>query len=175
MCLGSASRPTIRRLLKGGVACTAVRRNGMREHGGLRESSRDDFVRILMRNVTSLHQLLDDVTSLARLQAGREVRHSEPSDITMIMQQLCEGIRPLFALRRTCGIGGRCRLSQGAADCAKNEILNAVKYSREGGITVRWDDSAANDPKRWELCIVETGPRFHADSSKPIAERPSRK
>jgi signal transduction histidine kinase len=52
-----------------------------------------------MRNVTSLHQLLDDVTSLARLQAGREDRHSEPTDITMIMQQLCEGIRPLAQQR----------------------------------------------------------------------------
>jgi hypothetical protein len=50
-----------------------------------------------------------------------------------------------------------------------NVILNAVKYTREGGITVRWGDSAANDPKRWELCFVETGPR-HAESSKPIAE-----
>ena len=36
-------------------------------HSGLREPSRDEFVRILMRNVTSLHHLLDDVTSLARL------------------------------------------------------------------------------------------------------------
>src|SRR6202034_2536914 len=33
-------------------------------HTSLQESSRDDFVRILMRNVTSLHHLLEDVTSL---------------------------------------------------------------------------------------------------------------
>jgi signal transduction histidine kinase len=114
-----------------------------------------------MRNVTSLHQLLDDVTSLARLQAGREVRHSEPTDITMIMQQLCEGIRPLAQQR---GLFLRCEGPPGLAvdadsvkvrRIAQNLILNAVKYTREGGITVRWGDSAANDPKRWELCIVD--------------------
>jgi len=32
---------------------------------GKEDSSRDEFIRILMRNVTSLHHLLDDVTSLA--------------------------------------------------------------------------------------------------------------
>src|SRR5580658_9916408 len=59
-------------------------------HTSLHESSRDDFVRILMRNVTSLHHLLEDVTSLARLQAGQEQRRIEPLDVSPIMQQLCE-------------------------------------------------------------------------------------
>ena len=52
-----------------------------------------------MRNVTSLHHLLDDVTSLARLQAGRESRQIEPLDVTTILQPLCEGIRPLAEQR----------------------------------------------------------------------------
>ena len=79
-------------------------------HTSLQESSRDDFVRILMRNVTSLHHLLEDVTSLARLQAGHEQRRIEPLDVSPIMQQLCEGIRPagaatspVPALRRPAG------------------------------------------------------------------------
>ena len=50
---------------------------GLTRHGRS-AASRDDFVRILMRNVTSLHQLLNDMTSLARLQAGRETRQIEP-------------------------------------------------------------------------------------------------
>ncbi len=161
--------------LRGNLGVVANATVGL-THSGLRESSRDDFVRILMRNVTSLHQLLDDVTSLARLQAGREVRHSEPSDITMIMQQLCEGIRPLAQQR---GLYLRCDGPAGLAvdadsvkvrRIAQNLILNAVKYTREGGITVRWGDSVANDPKRWELCIIDTGPGFHTDSGKPMAE-----
>lgn len=144
-------------------------------HGELRESSRDDFVRILMRNVTSLHHLLDDVTSLARLQAGREQRRIEPLDVTSIMQQLCEGIRPLAQQHR---LFLRCEGPPGfAADgdavkirrIAQNLILNAVKFTREGGITVSWGDSEANDRKRWVLSIQDTGPGIHSDAGKPLS------
>jgi signal transduction histidine kinase len=145
-------------------------------HSGLRESSRDEFVRILMRNVTSLHHLLDDVTSLARLQAGREHRRIEAIDVTPIMVQLCEGIRPLAQQRR---LFLRCEGPPGfAADgdavkirrIAQNLILNAVKYTLEGGITVTWGDGDTHDPKRWELCIQDTGPGLHSGAAKPMAQ-----
>ena len=145
-------------------------------HSGLRESSRDEFVRILMRNVTSLHHLLDDVTSLARLQAGREVRHIEPIDVTPIIQQLCEGINALAQQR---GLYLRCDGPPGFATdgdavkirrIAQNLILNAVKFTRAGGITVSWGDSTINDPKRWELAIADTGPGFHAGSGEPMTD-----
>jgi signal transduction histidine kinase len=145
-------------------------------HSGLRESARDEFVRILMRNVTSLHHLLDDVTSLARLQAGREVRHIEPIDVTPIIQQLCEGIR---ALARQRGLYLRCDGPPGFATdgdavkirrIAQNLVLNAVKFTHDGGITVRWGDSTVNDAKRWELIISDTGPGFHAGSGEPLTE-----
>jgi signal transduction histidine kinase len=143
---------------------------------GLRESSRDDFVGILMRSVTSLHHLLDDVTSLARLQAGRERRSIEPLDITPIVQQLCEGIRPLAQQRR---LFLRCEGPAGFAAegdavkirrIAQNLILNAVKATIEGGVTVSWGDSEANDPKRWVLCIQDTGPGLHTSGGTPLAQ-----
>jgi signal transduction histidine kinase len=142
---------------------------------GRQDSSQDDFVRILMRNVTSLHQLLDDVTSLARLQAGRERRHIEPLDAASIMQQLCEGVRPLATQR---GLYLNCEGPPGFATdgdavkirrIAQNLILNAVKYTRKGGITVSWGDSDGDDSKRWVLSIKDTGPGFHTDSGRPVA------
>jgi signal transduction histidine kinase len=160
--------------LRGNLGVVATATVGL-THSGLRESSRDDFVRILMRNVTSLHHLLDDVTSLARLQAGREHRRIEPLDVTPIIQQLCEGIRPLAKQRN---LYLRCEGPPGfAADgdavkirrIAQNLILNAVKFTREGGITVGWGDSDAGDPKRWALCIQDTGPGFHSGAGKPMA------
>jgi signal transduction histidine kinase len=161
--------------LRGNLGVVANATVGL-THSGLRDSSRDDFVRILMRSVTSLHHLLDDVTSLARLQAGREDRRIEPIDVTPIMQQLCEGIRPLAQERR---LFLRCEGPPGFATdgdevkirrIAQNLVLNAVKYTRAGGITVRWGDSAADDPKRWELCVTDTGPGLHTDSGKPMAD-----
>jgi signal transduction histidine kinase len=144
-------------------------------HTSLHESSRDDFVRILMRNVTSLHHLLEDVTSLARLQAGQEERRIEPVDVSQIMQQLCEGIRPLAQQHH---LFLRCDGPAGFATdgdpikirrIAQNLVLNAVKFTRTGGITVNWGDSEANDPKRWMLVIQDTGPGIPVSGSASLA------
>jgi signal transduction histidine kinase len=160
--------------LRGNLGVVANVAVGLTRHGG-QDSSREDFVRILMRNVTSLHQLLDDVTSLARLQAGRETRHIEPLDVTSILQPLCEGIEPL-ARQRGLALRGEGPVGLAAEGdavkirrIAQNLILNAVKYTREGGITVTWGDSASNDPQRWLLTVEDTGPGFHTDSGQPIA------
>jgi signal transduction histidine kinase len=115
------------------------------------------------------------VTSLARLQAGREVRQIEPLDVTAILEPLGEGIRPLAKQR---GLYLKCDGPAGFAvdgdavkirRIAQNLVLNAVKYTRQGGITVTWGDSAAGDPKRWLLMIQDTGPGFHTDSGRPLA------
>ncbi|HTV97096.1 MAG TPA: HAMP domain-containing sensor histidine kinase [Steroidobacteraceae bacterium] len=144
-------------------------------HGELHESARDEFVRILMRNVASLHHLLEDVTSLARLQAGREQRRIEPLDVSLTMQQLCEGIRPLAQQQH---LFLRCEGPPGffaegdtvkVRRIAQNLILNAVKFTRQGGITVSWGDSDANDPKRWRLTIQDTGPGFHSSAAAPMS------
>jgi signal transduction histidine kinase len=161
--------------LRGNLGVVANATVGL-THRELRESSRDNFVRILMRNVTSLHHMLDDVTSLARLQAGSEERRIEPIDVTVILHQLCEGIRPLAHQRR---LFLHCEGPAGLAvdgdavkirRIAQNLVLNAVKYTMNGGITVRWGDSSARDPKRWELCIQDTGPGLHTGSGQPLAQ-----
>jgi signal transduction histidine kinase len=162
--------------LRGNLGVVANATVGL-THSGLGETTRDDFVRILMRNVTTLHHLLDDVTSLARLQAGREQRQIEPLDVTPILVQLCEGIQPMAQQRR---IYLRCEGPPGfAADgdavkirrIAQNLILNAVKFTRQGGITVTWGDSDALDPKRWQMSIADTGPGFvpHTQGEAPRA------
>jgi signal transduction histidine kinase len=160
--------------LRGNLSVVANVTVGLTRHGR-QDPSREDFVRILMRNVTSLHHLLDDVTSLARLQAGRETRQIEPLDVSAIMQALCEGIRPMATER---GLFLKCEGPPGlSADgdavkirrISQNLLLNAVKYTRVGGVTVSWGDSAADDPKRWSLCIQDTGPGFHSESGQPMA------
>jgi signal transduction histidine kinase len=144
--------------------------------GGLREPVRDTFVRILMRNVTSLHHLLNDVTDLARLQAGTESRRVELVDVSNLLQQLCEGISALAQERH---LFLRCDGPEGFAiegdevkirRIAQNLILNAVKFTPAGGITVSWGDSGSNDPKRWELRISDTGPGLHSGSDKPLMQ-----
>ena len=160
--------------LRGNLGVVANVTVGLTRHGR-NDSSRDDFVRILMRNVTSLHQLLDDITSLARLQAGREARKTEPLDATTILEPLCDSIRPLAARR---GLELISRGPHGLAvegdevkirRVAQNLILNAVKYTEKGSVTVSWGDSDAQDSNRWLLCIEDTGPGLHSASGQPLA------
>ena len=157
--------------LRGNLGVVANATVGL-THSGIRESTRDDFVRILMRNVTTLHHLLDDVTSLARLQAGREERRIEPLDVTPHRAAAVRGrpsvgaaAAPLPAMRRAAGLRrGRRVPSRSAASC-KTWCSTPVKFTREGGITVSWGDSEANDSKRWALRVTDTGPGFHSPSA----------
>jgi signal transduction histidine kinase len=160
--------------LRGNLGVVANASVGL-THSGLEQASREEFVRILIRNVTSLHQLLDDVTGLARLNAGREKRRLEHLDVAPIIEQLCEGIRPVADQKR---LYLRCEGPQGFAAqgdevklrrIAQNLILNAVKFTRSGGITVSWGDSSRDDPKHWELCIADTGPGFPSESGRPLS------
>jgi signal transduction histidine kinase len=160
--------------LRGNLGVVAHVAVGLTRHGQ-RDESREDFVRILTRNVTSLHHLLNDVTNLARLQAGRETRQLEAIDVTAILAPLCEDIRPLAQQR---GLYLKYAGPEGLAvdgdavkirRIAQNLILNAVKYTRAGGVAVNWGDSEARDSKRWCLTIADTGPGFHTASGRPIA------
>jgi signal transduction histidine kinase len=118
--------------------------------------------------------LLNDVTDLARLQAGREERRIEPIDVSPILLQLCEGIRPLAQQQRLyLHAEGPSGFSTDGDEVkirriAQNLLLNALKFTPSGGITVSWGDSALTDPKRWELCIRDTGPGIHRGSDKPL-------
>ena len=161
--------------LRGNLGVVANATVGLSQEG-LGEPVRDTFVRILMRNVTSLHHLINDVTDLARLQAGVEPRRVQLIDVSSMLQQLCEGIRSLAQDRR---LFLRCNGPDGFAvegdevkirRIAQNLILNAVKFTHEGGITVSWGDSGDADSKRWELRISDTGPGMHSGSGRPLTQ-----
>ena len=52
---------------------------------------------------------------------------------------------------------------------AQNRLLNALKYTPQGGVTVSWGDSRQNDAHRWMLCVTDTGPGFHAGPGASMA------
>ncbi|XAH24766.1 HAMP domain-containing sensor histidine kinase [Xylophilus sp. GW821-FHT01B05] len=136
---------------------------------------RSNFVRILDRNASSLRQLLDDVMQLARLQAGKEQRQVAQTDVGTLMREFCEGLQP-YAEQQSLFLrfdGPVPLLVQADAvktrRLAQNLVLNAIKYTRRGGVTVSWRDSPVGDDKRWMLCVQDTGPGLHAGSDAPLA------
>lgn len=136
---------------------------------------RDKFLRLLTRNVSSLHALLDDVIDFARLQAGQEHRQVQPFDAAVLLRELCEGCQP-FAAERGLLLnvdGPQTLMVEGDAikvrRVAQNLLLNALKYTREGGVSVSWGESAVDDGRRWMLSVKDTGPGFHAGPGAPLA------
>ena len=136
---------------------------------------RQDFLGLLRNNVTSLHHLLDDVTSLARLQAGQEERRLGRTDVAAELRRLSDELRPLAEGR---GLylradGPATLVVDGDAvkirRIAQNLLLNALKYTRTGGVVLAWHDRVLDDTVRWRFTVEDTGPGFHAGPGAPLA------
>ncbi len=136
---------------------------------------RDRFVQLLQRSVSSLVAMLDDVMDLARLEAGHEKPEFVEFDAAALLQDLCDQMQPLAQAR-----GLQMRVEGPASlqvvgdpiktrRIAQNLILNAIKYTSEGGLSVAWGDSRENDAGRWMLCVQDTGPGFHGGPGAPLA------
>lgn len=141
---------------------------------GATQPVQERFLRVLDRNVASLHHLLDDVMELARLQAGRETRRIAEVDVAASLTELVDGLHG-YAEQR-----GLFLRQDGPTpfvvevDAVKvrrlvqNLVINAVKYTKQGGVTVSWGDSASNDVKRWMVSVQDTGPGFAAGPGTPL-------
>ncbi len=136
--------------------------------------NRTAFLRMLERNVTSLRHLLDDVTNLARLQAGKEVRVPKTFDVADMLVDLCSGLQAGAEER---GIQLHVHgttpfvIDDDAVKIrrlAQNLIANAMKYTLVGSVSVSWGPSQAADSKRWVLSVIDTGPGFDLGPGSPI-------
>ena len=139
------------------------------------EHVRTKFLGLLDRNVKSLHHLLEDVMNLARLQAGKEQRQLARVNVDHLMRELCEGLQqPAQQRGLALSFDGPATLVvEGDAvkirRMAQNLVLNAVKYTQQGGVTVGWEDNLPGDGNRWALTVQDTGPGFHAGPGSPLA------
>lgn len=160
--------------LRGNLGVVANATAGL-SRGDIPEPTRSSFLRLLQKNMSSLHSMLDDVTSLARLQAGQEQLHVKQFDAASLLMELCENLQPLAGEQ---GLflkteGPTALQVEGDAvktrRIAQNLLINALKYTQRGGVTVSWGDSRKNDAERWMLCVQDTGPGFHAGPGAPLA------
>jgi signal transduction histidine kinase len=138
------------------------------------EETREQFVRFLQRSVQSLQTMLDDMMSLARLQAGREVRQLAPLDAAALMRDLVDAFR-MQADQRGLYLrvdGPDVLTVEGDATkirrIAQNLLINALHYTEEGGISLTFRDTDERDADRWVLAISDTGPGFHAGPGAPL-------
>jgi signal transduction histidine kinase len=141
----------------------------------LPDQMRAESVGLLQRGVRSMQALLEDVLSLARLQAGQETRRVASFDAATMLGELCASAQPLAQERGlVLAISGPPALPvEGDAvkvrRIVQNLLLNALKYTRRGGVTVAWGDNP-NDPLHWVIRVEDTGPGLHTGSDAPLTQ-----
>ncbi|OWK41615.1 sensor histidine kinase [Fimbriiglobus ruber] len=143
---------------------------------GVPESAREKAVDMLQRNVAALQAMLDELLSLARLEAGHERRDAKPFDAAELLSGLCANLQPMAIERGLyLNVTGPTTLPV-VGDAAKvgrvaqNLLINALKYTARGGVTVTWAEGSAGDEARWLFVVADTGPGIHVGPAAAIAE-----
>lgn len=123
---------------------------------------------MLQRGVTSLEDMLHDLMSLARLDAGLEERKIAPFDAGMQLSDFCMTSLPLAQARGLFfKVDGPVTLPvQGdgvkVQRILQNLVLNALKYTQHGGVTVIWGAPEERETRRWMFSVKDTGPGLQA-------------
>lgn len=141
------------------------------------DPTRVRFSAMLQRSVSSLHEMLNDLMSLARLEAGQEQRNVAPFDAAVLLTDFCMTSLPLADGR---GLflkmdgpaslpveGDRIKIQR----ILQNLLLNALKYTQRGGVTVIWGAGEGGDTKGWMFCVQDTGPGLDAGPGAPLARQ----
>jgi signal transduction histidine kinase len=138
-------------------------------------STKSEFLSLLQKSVGSLHALLNNLLVLSRLEAGQERRDLRPLDAAAVLKELCDSFQP-FAAERGLFLhveGPASMPVQGDVvniqRIAQNLILNALKYTGRGGVTVTWKALEAEQRQRWAFTIEDTGPGFQSNAAAPLA------
>lgn len=131
---------------------------------------------ILNKSVASLHDMLNDLLSLARLEAGHEQREVTSFDAAALLRDFCTASQTAATDR---GLflkmdgpaslpveGDRTKVLR----ILQNLLLNAVKYTTRGGVSVTWGPDRTRDTDRWTFSVQDTGPGIDELEAAPLAQ-----
>jgi len=134
------------------------------------ESARAEFAKLLHQGVQSVTGMLVELTELARLEAGREIREISAFDAAALVAGLGDAHRP-GAVERSLflDVEGPSELfvdgdSSKVRRLLQNLLLNALKYTEHGGVTL----SCGVEDESWWLMIKDTGPGLLAGPGAPM-------
>jgi signal transduction histidine kinase len=142
----------------------------------LSEPDRAEVGEMLGHSVASLHDMLEDLLSLARLEAGHEQRELTTFDAAILLRDFCTASQRIATDRGLfLKMDGPATLPV-SGDKAKvlrilqNLLLNAVKYTQRGGLSITWgvDDTRGMD--RWMFSVQDTGPGIDGNNAAPLAQ-----
>lgn len=149
----------------------------MLDRNDMPEPIRHQFFDILQTGVSSLHEMLNDLMDLARLEAGQEQRRVAPFDAARLLKDFCTTSLPLahehglfLKMEGPDSLmveGDRAKIQR----ILQNLLLNALKYTQRGGVMVLWGAGGARDIEEWMFCVQDTGPGLDAGPGAPLARQ----
>lgn len=163
--------------LQGGLGLVTMA-SSVLDREDLSEPARHEFSDLVQRGVSSLRDMLNDFMSLTRLDAGLEHRNVATFDAATLLADFCATSQPLAKARGLfLQMDGPVSM-QVEGDQAKvqrilqNLLLNALKYTERGGVTVLWKPVADHLTDNWMFCVQDTGPGLNDDpETAPLAHQ----
>lgn len=139
--------------------------------------TRIEVTEMLGKSVSSLHEMLNDLLGLARLEAGHEQRQITVFDASALMRDFCTGSQHMATDRglylRMDGPselmveGDRIKVQR----ILQNLLINAIKYTPQGGVSVTWGVDDTHHADRWTFSVKDTGPGIDKNTHSPLAHQ----
>lgn len=161
--------------LQGGLGLVSLA-SSVLDRENLPEPARLEFSDLVQRGVSSLRGMVTDFMCLARLDAGLEQRKVAIFDAATLLTEFCTTSQPLAKARGLfLKMAGPASMEV-EGDQAKvrrilqNLLINALKYTERGGVTVLWEPVSDHPTDNWMFCIQDTGPGLHqASNATPLS------
>ena len=138
------------------------------------DEERSQMLDMLQRNLWQATTMLTELLDYSRLEAGQEQVQVTSFDAAELLTGLVESVGPLADER------GLWLRSEGdetlpvegdvvkVRRIAQNILLNALKYTQKGGVTVGWEVAPSTD--YWQFTITDTGPGLSTDTHSSSGE-----
>jgi signal transduction histidine kinase len=142
----------------------------------LPEVVRAEVAEMLSKGVSSLNDMLTDLLSLARLEAGHEQRSVTAFDAAVLLRDFCTASQAAATDRGLfLKMDGPSSLpvegdKPKILRILQNLLLNAVKYTERGGISVSWALDQTRDTARWTFSVQDTGAGIDQDHAAAFAQ-----
>ncbi len=126
------------------------------------EADNTVLIQMIQRNTQQMTHLMTSLLDFARLEAAQEVIHTSRFNVAGLLQELLHNTQP-YAKERQLWLK-----AEGPTDIevesdpiqirriAQNLLLNALKYTDTGGVTITWE--RLQDNPGWLFTVADTGP-----------------
>lgn len=125
------------------------------------KEEREQMLSMLNRNLGQVTSLLTQLLDYSRLESGQEQVFNQFFDASTLLRELSQSMEPLAAERELAihvegpntlpVTGDQVKVQR----IAQNLVLNALKYTQKGSVTITW---GASDDGGWQLSVQDTGP-----------------